>query len=179
MKPVVFLDIDGVLNGHEFNDAAQSTTIKQPCVAAFNYVLSNAKPEIVISSAWRYSVLCGSMTTLGFEILLRTHGVCGIVGKIIGTTRADEHCAHCNSKSKRLHPCPATGHHLCRKCGKVSDRAHQVRSYLCRNPWIERYVVIDDEDYGFTDLKMDFVRTKASVGLTMSNARKVVKILTK
>lgn len=34
---IIFLDIDGVLNTHVFNEEAQSSTIDRACVDNFNY----------------------------------------------------------------------------------------------------------------------------------------------
>lgn len=81
-RPFLFLDIDGVLNDHDFNDEAKSCTLKRDCVKQFNRILRAANPEIVISSAWRYMVHGGAMTLGGFGYMLRTHGVreCDVVG---------------------------------------------------------------------------------------------------
>lgn len=70
---VLFLDLDGVLNGHEYDSQAESCTIKPECVEHLNKVLYVTGCNIVISSAWRYMVLNGAMTLKGFEYLLRTH----------------------------------------------------------------------------------------------------------
>ena len=85
---VLFLDIDGVLNGHEFNEASQSCGTRRECVQRLNRVIEGPV-KIVISSAWRYMVLNGSMTEKGFENLLRTHGV-ACQGKVLGCTKPDE-----------------------------------------------------------------------------------------
>lgn len=37
-RAVLFLDIDGVLNGHEFNAEAESNTLRRDCVERFNRV---------------------------------------------------------------------------------------------------------------------------------------------
>lgn len=71
----LFLDIDGVLNGHEFSNEAESCQIKPECVKAFNRVIRNTDALVVLSSSWRYLVLNKAMTLKGFHSMLRTHGV--------------------------------------------------------------------------------------------------------
>lgn len=176
-KPIVFLDIDGVLNGHDFNDGAGSNTIRPSCIAALNYIIAKADPQIVLSSAWRYMILTKHLTLTGFEYLLRTHGACGIVGNLIGTTCADEECVHCLHRGKiGKGKYDDEGQPKCRKCGQSSCRAFQVDHWLIRNqPWQKRWVVIDDGDYRFREIGHPFVQTDPSVGLTMKDARKAVK----
>lgn len=93
MRPLLFLDIDGVLNGHQWSHLGDSCTIQAPCIAALNFILSRADPEIVLSSAWRYLLHGKDMTLLGFGYLLRTHGAGPMLypgTRIIGITLRDE-----------------------------------------------------------------------------------------
>lgn len=87
-RAIVFLDIDGVLNGHEFNEQAESSGISPMCVAEFNQLLCDTGAGYVVSSAWRYMILGGAVTEIGFEYLLRTHGV--MSGRMLGYTESDE-----------------------------------------------------------------------------------------
>jgi len=72
---VIFLDIDGVLNGHEFCEHAKSCGINPECVCELNRIIAATDAKIVLSSAWRYMVHGGALTLKGFEYMLRTHGV--------------------------------------------------------------------------------------------------------
>jgi hypothetical protein len=72
---IVFLDIDGVLNGHQFNEDADSCSIDPACVQRLNSLLLRNDASYVITSAWRYMISGGAMTHIGFEYMLRTHGV--------------------------------------------------------------------------------------------------------
>jgi hypothetical protein len=113
---VLFLDIDGVLNGHEWMAEAGSCAIDRACVQRLNRVLYATDAELVISSAWRYMILNGAMTFDGFQYLLRTHGLAGSA-KIRDTTTSDEH---------------------------VEGRANQIAHYLkLRHP--ASFVIIDDD----------------------------------
>jgi hypothetical protein len=86
---LIYLDIDGVLNKRARHPNGYCGT-EPECVARFNRILE-AVPEalIVVSSAWRYLVLNGSMTPGGLENLLLTHGV-DCMGRLFGITEADE-----------------------------------------------------------------------------------------
>lgn len=85
MRPILFLDIDGVLNTpHTF------PRFDEKAVDNFNAVIRQLKPRIVISSSWRYSINPKTMTTTGFEILMFSQGIVMPEGSIIGKTKSDE-----------------------------------------------------------------------------------------
>lgn len=86
MKPIIFLDIDGVLNGHRAMTNGYNT-IDRECVARLNEIVRATGGEVVISSAWRYMILGGAMTVQGFCYLLRTYG---FEGEVVGYTKSDE-----------------------------------------------------------------------------------------
>jgi len=72
---ILFLDIDGVLNGHDYCEVAESCSIKGQCVGHLNRVIRDTGCRIVVSSAWRYMVGEKGMTLTGLHYLLRTHGL--------------------------------------------------------------------------------------------------------
>ncbi len=72
---ILFADIDGVLNGHDYCEVAESCSIKGQCVGHLNRVVRDTGCRIVVSSAWRYMIGEKGMTMTGFHYLLRTHGV--------------------------------------------------------------------------------------------------------
>lgn len=76
---ILFLDIDGVLNGH-------NGLIDKHCMANLNYIIDETDCFVVISSSWRY-MIPDAMTIKGFEYMLMTHG---FKGHIIGITDRDE-----------------------------------------------------------------------------------------
>lgn len=124
----IFLDIDGVLNNHT-QHANGYCGMQSASVEAFNGVLlAYPHAKIVITSAWRYLILNGSMTLRGFESMLLTHGV-DCFGRVIGHTEAD----------------------------KTPDepRIKQIREWLMDHepPDFSQYVIFDDlplgKDYGF------------------------------
>lgn len=145
IKRVLFLDIDGVLNNHNYDKIARSCVIKPIYVARLNEVISRTDCSIVVSSAWRYMVLSMEMTLKGFEYLLRTHGV---------------HCA--NRVVGHLAPD--------RNQDDPNDRAKLVYQWLLDHE-VDSAVVVDDLDL---QCSIPFVRTDGAVGLTDQNVEEIV-----
>jgi len=86
-KPVIFLDIDGVLNRCNKLENGYYGTEKD-CVEQFNRILTSTDSEFVVSSSWRYMVHEESMTIVGFANMLKTHGI--LADRMIGITVSDE-----------------------------------------------------------------------------------------
>lgn len=152
---LIYLDIDGVLNDHQaYTNGYCGTSLN--CIAAMNCILDE-EPEakLVISSAWRYLVLTGSMTLKGFEALLLTHGL-KCHGRIHSTTVGDEAFA----PSGEWWQDPLVG---------IDIRAKQIESHiLIHRPTAS--VVIDDLPIPIDQL----VRTNSETGLTMENVAAVM-----
>lgn len=145
---VLFLDVDGVLNGHDFDNSAQSNRVRPDCVERLNRVLDATDAQIVLSSAWRYMVLGGAMTLEGFGYMLRTHGV--RAGRLFGLTAKDEN-------------------------NGPDERGRLIRAWLAEHPHVTRYAVVDDMQLGFEG--MPVVRTDGARGLTDSDADRLIELL--
>lgn len=77
---IVFLDIDGVLNGSAWLGEGLPK-IATPCVTNLNRLLKETGAKVVVSSTWRDKVLNGLMSMAGFAFLLRSHGIeCDLEG---------------------------------------------------------------------------------------------------
>lgn len=154
--PILFLDIDGVLNTRtSFNAIAQSNTILPVAVASLNCVIEATDCKIVLISAWRYMIHGGAMTLAGFEYLLRTHGI-HCAGRLIDITRLDH------------------------DTGSRTERGEQVREWMAqRHPWmappIYPYVIIDNDDLGYDG--MPFVKTNENIGMTIRDALRACELL--
>lgn len=148
-EPVLFLDIDGVLNGHEYDREAESSTLRPALVARLNRILAETDCAVVLSSAWRYMVLNGAMTLNGFGYLLRTHGV-RIGGGLVGATGRD----------------PQTE--------DPEERGRLIQAWVTANR-VERFAVVDDMAGGFTGLPI--VRTDGARGLTDADADALIALL--
>lgn len=153
---VLFLDIDGVLNDHTYNEVAGSNTIKSECVEHFNQIIAKVPDlRIVLSSAWRYMVLNQAMTKSGFSYMLRTHGV-----------------------RKEIYIYDV----LCQDSTQVEgdkgirDRTEKIKAWTemtCHTT--DRWAALDD-----LALELDpehFVRTDGKVGLTEQDALRVIEML--
>lgn len=159
---LVFLDIDGVLNGHEFDVGAQSCRIQPHCIVQLNRLIKETGCKFVLSSAWRYMLLdredCpAAMTMGGFEYLLRTHGAVGF--KLIGTTCSDE----------------AAGWSM---QNNVPVRGLQIRLWMnAHGKGVEKYVVVDDEDFGITEEGHPLVQTRGDYGMSEADCSRLIEAL--
>lgn len=149
-ESVLFLDMDGVLNRLEFNEAAGSHGTNPENVAHLNEVLSRI-PEcrLVISSSWRYMVLNASMTLKGFEYLLQTHGVYA-TQRVIDVTVADE---------------------------VTPLRGDQIRAWVEQHS-PRRWAAVDDSPCSsLIALAPRFVMTDPLNGLTSADAERLIGLL--
>jgi hypothetical protein len=162
---LIFLDIDGVLNSHEWDELAGSTDICPELMKRLNDIVAETKAGVVISSAWRYMILGGAMTLDGFDYLMRTHGS---HFKIIGHTKDEEKCLHCGFVNK--------AGPYCKNCEKTTTRGNLIAAWRKENNHIEEYVVIDDMDLDLSSTH-PFVQTQGDVGLSDENVNKAIEIL--
>lgn len=153
-RPVLFLDIDGVLTSNlwDFDDEAESSILDWSTVQALNRVLRETDCDVVLSSAWRYVVLDKSMTLGGFAYLLRTHGVAKVIQeRLIGVTDRDI------------------------DVDDNTERGKQVQAWLATHPEVDRFAVVDDNDLGFSGLP--FFKTDGRTGLTEAIADRLIELL--
>lgn len=163
---VVFLDIDGVLNCHDFDVGSQSNRIQYRCIRQLNRIIKATGCNFVLSSAWRYMLLKRpgykpAMTLQGFEYMMRTHGTCGF--RLLGTTCSDEEIGWKPDPNNNL-----------------PVRGLQITRWLKENgDGIKRYIAIDDEDWGITEQGHRLVRTQSRWGLSERTCREAIRELTK
>lgn len=148
---VLFLDIDGVLNGHDWDAEAGSCYLDRECVKRLSRIVRETDAVIVISSSWRYMVLGGTMTLDGFCYMLRTHGLTALA-KVIGTTKADE------------------------EFEDRDDRAQQITAWMrgCKER-IESFVVLDDMRLNGFGARQ--IQTCSRGGITDSDADRAIQTL--
>lgn len=150
MRKLLFLDIDGVLNDHAFNEVAESSTLLGRCVKNLNLIVKRVPDlEVVLSSAWRYQILMGTTTLRGFGYMLRTHGVSKDMN-LIGHTPSDE---------------------------EVPQRGEQIMKFILQKAWPCRVAILDDGGPGmsFTPLEHVLFMCKGKVGLTRRVASNVIE----
>lgn len=177
---VLFLDVDGVLNAHEFDPDVLCGQIHRDKVAVLNRVLRETGAKVVLSSAWRYIVHRGEATLMGMEWLLRSHGM--LAGRLVGITREDTMVRDAYRGDPASWP-------------QTDERGRQITDWLRewdRNEWAKEtgtpppvacpdlvtgYAVVDDLDPGITAAGHPFVRTDGTVGLTVPIANRLIDIL--
>ncbi len=154
---IIFLDIDGLFNNHEFDPEIQSCGIHPDKVHVFNKILKKTNSNFVLSSAWRYLIHRKEMNLHGMEWLLRSHGF--LANRLIGITRPDTIDLKTNKPIE-------------------NERGKQISSYLNYNAHykIEKYLVIDDLDLGISAEGHRFLKIDGNIGLTESDVQKAVKM---
>lgn len=83
----IFLDIDGVLNGHEWCHLGHRDvpSINPDCVRVFNVLIEKTGAQVIIHSTWRNKILEGHVTCKGFGWMLQSHGaICEVAGVVRG-----------------------------------------------------------------------------------------------
>lgn len=83
---VIFLDFDGVLNGHEWIHLESGPKIGQRQAVILNTILEKTGASVVVSSTWARKVENGVVTLDGFGWMMRTHGInaANVIGAING-----------------------------------------------------------------------------------------------
>lgn len=176
MTPIIFLDIDGVLNRHVFNREAGSGTIDPKCVKQLNRILRATGAKIVLSSAWRYMIHRRAMTLKGFDYLLRTHGV--IADSVVGMTDVDERCAGCRHRYQMVKDPIQKPRTRCAQCWAPMNRASQIWRWMTNNcdvAW--KYIILDDMDMGCSLAKLKIVLCDGRIGLTRRLADRAIEML--
>jgi hypothetical protein len=164
---LIFLDIDGVLNTHDYCPKRRSSTINLDLVARLNQITEATGAGVVISSAWRYMIHGGALTMKGFEYLLQTHGAWF---NVVGYTRKDEDCVFCGHMNE-------PGILNCAKCSEPSERGNLIECWRKENNHTDQYVVIDDLDLGIRKANHPFVQTKGDEGISNLNVEEAIRIL--
>jgi hypothetical protein len=159
VKKVLFLDIDGVLNGHERHPGSPFCGVRPDCMAQLNRVVAATGCGVVLSSAWRYQIITQATTLRGFEYLLYTHGLVpadpvGHPWRLVGLTDADE--------------------------GPAADRGTQILRYARREGLLPHEWAAVDDDPGGMQLGEHagrLVRTDPARGLTAADAERLIALL--
>lgn len=163
---LLFLDIDGVLNEHDFDHEALSNPIHRDKVQILNRVLKVTGAHIVLSSAWRYIIHRGEADLRGMDWLLRSHGL--LANRLCGITRLDKMMMRpWNGEPQQWKECPVE-----------NERGRQISDYLERHACpLQAYAVVDDLDLGITQAGHPFVQTNGKVGLTDAHADALIRLL--
>lgn len=171
MKPVVFLDLDGVLNNLSwFQDRPKTHTdvpavrvamsVDPQCVRWLNEITDRTGAQIVMSSTWRHfaplSVLSDGLRTAG------------MTGPLTGRTPlVTEHDETVFERYRGRPPAPLEPY----------PRGFEIQQWLDACPEPPRFVILDD-DADMEHLLPWLVRTDlARGGLGPEHARRAIQIL--
>lgn len=165
MKPIFFLDIDGVIaiDNEHFNIItkdfmnenvwAKELNVPYPfnsgCVAVLNNILKQTNADIVLSSDWKKH-----WTLEQLDIIFKENGVI---------------------KS----PIDITNNDYVSFSNYEKNRAHQIEKYIKEHN-IEKYVIVDDMllDFYLDNSKEKFVRTDSLDGIKDPDVKnEILKIL--
>lgn len=105
---IVFLDIDGVLNGHEWCHTKEGPRIKETPARHLHLLLKMSDAKVVLISSWRSWVNHGHMTPKGFEKVLLSHGIKADVIDALG--KKDPELDHAEDRAGKIVEWLA-GHH--------------------------------------------------------------------
>lgn len=148
--PFIFLDIDGVLNGHNPHTNGYCGCDADN-VRVLNGILNQTGAKIVVASAWRYFVLRGEMTVQGFGGMMCTHGLkWGSIVDVLGPDKFPD------------------------------DRGALIEEWFAAKWGLaheRRYVVLDDMDLGYTRRRMPFMQTKPKEGVGYLSQREIDHIV--
>lgn len=165
MTRLLFLDIDGVLNDHSRHPNGYSGLQARP-VAILNKLLAEIpEMQLVISSAWRYLVYNGQMTTAGLESLFMTHGL-DCKGRVHGLTDTDENAGGFDGNQTQDEWYAWITHNGARVRREQIKAAVAGKSPIC-------YAVVDDLALDMPRL----VQTDSNVGLTEEQAGRIKQLL--
>lgn len=146
---IIFLDIDGVLNGDLVTwEGFPDSHIDPALVQKLNRVIAATDAKIVISSSWRFRFNYTEMN----EILTRR----GFVGEIIGETPKFV-------KNQRF--------------SEFISRGREIKEWLddCAHE-IESHIMFDDVH--MMDGSKRLIKTDGKIGLTDENVERAIQMLT-
>jgi hypothetical protein len=170
---VLFLDVDGVLNQHDFCQKAMCGPIHRDKVERLNRVLDATGAKVVLSSAWRYILFRKEATLRGLDWLLRSHGM--LSDRLIGVTREDTMIAKETAGWDGKTKWPQENERGSQIIGWLNQTGGWNERYLDMPP--SRYAVVDDLDIGISAAGHPFVQTDGKVGLTEADADRLIELL--
>lgn len=148
MIKIVFLDIDGVLNSHNYflsrpspKDYDHSSMLDPVAMQRLNRLLKATDAVVVISSSWR-----NGHNVEQLDDLLRSRG---FAGRIIGMTATDS---------------------------DVPTRGGEIQAWLSLHPTVESFVILDD-DRDSENLSNRWVQTTFMNGLQDNHVDKAIELL--
>ena len=161
--PVLFLDIDGVLNRTR---SATHIRIDEDLVERLRDLVNATGSQIVLSTFWRPFLPY-------VQYVLHRHGISAktVIGRTPGRSDASDFAQVCNDQG--LLNASAFDD------AEYASRASEIHSWLDAHPRVVRYVILDDRSSAADAcLAPRFVQTDAACGLTEADAARCKELLT-
>jgi hypothetical protein len=161
MKPILFLDIDGVLNSREFLKREGLSQVDLITVRRLNRIVDVTKAEVVISSSWR--TFADTNTPEKIERFLDENGFSGSVSGMTPVLGCEEHIKRGWERCHDAH------------------RGHEIAAYLKKRFQDTDYpsFVILDDDSDMNPFMDRLVQTSFEDGLQAYHAGKAIDMLKK
>ena len=150
-RPIIFLDIDGVLNRTK-----QATHIRldSSLMEIFRELVDRTDALIVLSTFWRHFVEY-------ISYILERHGIAA--EKVIGATPG------CNRSMAGRTPSDER---------EYTCRAEEIKAWLRSHPQYENFVILDDRPSAAdSSLQERFILCQTDRGLTQENVEQAIRIL--
>lgn len=155
-EPVIFLDVDGVLNHRRVFSAGAGPCVLCPqAIERFRRLVSETGARVVLSSTWRL----GNFPNEHVFALRRA----GVLER-----------QHRDWRTKDLRGKVSTGGI------ELPDhkRGNEIAEWLSRHPEVTRYAIVDDDSDMLPDQMPRFVQTTFETGLRNEHCERLAAILT-
>lgn len=150
---VIFLDVDGVINNNYYyleSDKEEDQCyqfLSKRLIENLKRIVDETGAKLVLSSSWRSSL----------DDNLKPRSVMG------------QYLVEALSKD---------GLFLYDKTEVLGiNRYEEIKTWIKNHPQTTRYVVLDDSDYSWKDLSVNWIRPDANTGISESNVIESIKIL--
>lgn len=167
LNKVIFLDIDGVLNTQQFQQALRAKGLPSSdefgavfdprAVAQLKHIIEQTEADIVLISSWKF---------LGIEVLRQMWTQRELPGRLLDITPSSASDETLLAMDLELEDLPNT-------C-----KGTEIEAWLRQhsNPNVG-YVIIDDEEVILPTQRAYFVQTKPEIGLSRREAERAIQIL--
>lgn len=148
---IIFLDIDGVLNSRQYDSCrgAVKGNIDESRLPLLSRLMDQTGAKVVLTSSWR-----------------RHWDPTGVETDHIG--------------EELTHTFGRYGIILYDKTPDVgNDRSKEIRKWISEHPFVKRYVIFDDNKFGWGDLEANVIKTDYRIGkaLEQKHIDKAIELL--
>lgn len=150
---VIFLDIDGVLNGRRsfsplFPCEPLVCGLEQKKIDRLRTIVQKTGARLVLSSTWRIEFDSNMIPSSS-------------IGQALSDLfQSNEIPLYSRTSSQ-----------------SISSRAYEVQEWLDEHPNVSSFLIIDDNDFGWGNLLPRWLRINPAIGLTQKDAKIAIRML--